>query len=242
MGVINFFKKRKVLSLVALILVFIVIITTVIFYLDKKPITKSSPPLKNLQELEKGAVSLSSNTNVSRNKDYNKMVEDIINLKNNSLSEADRSSVSNLLVADLLNAYRTTNDHSLYLFSFTVKKFLNDNYGDAKLFRPPCYDPICADRPQSEKIIAVIDEIKSADLPNGLKTDHIKDLTNYGYLTKDYDVIRVRSYLMSAEDILNSEDYKKQGLSDKIYNEIVDYVNKAYPKEYAQIEYQPLNK
>ena len=116
----------------------------------------------------------------------------------------------------------------------SIKNFVEPNFGKDAEFNPPCLDPICADRPQPEAIMAVINQIQEADLPESLKHDHIKDLTNYGYFTKDYDETRAQAYLFTAADILNNESYIKAGINKTISDQIIEYVKKDFPEEYIK--------
>lgn len=238
MVILSSIRSNKPLIIVTSLIFLNILIIVSIFFINKSPSPIISGELKGYDEIEKAVLSLSSDPVLSDNKHYKNMVDDLEKLRANNLSKKQRVTLARLLIDDFGALYAETNDHSLYQLGNDIKNFVEPNFGKDAEFNPPCLDPICADRPQPEAIMTVINQIQEADLPESLKHDHIKDLTNYGYFTKDYDETRTQAYLFTAADILDNKSYIKAGINKNISDQIIEYVKKDFPEEYLKITQQ----
>ena len=100
-----------------------------------------------------------------------------------------------------------------------------------------CYDSSCADSPQPQEILDIIDEINSSSLPDEAKKLDSEILIVYTFATKDHNqtIAKVNNYYFLAQSIKRSSEYEKAGINIKISDEIMNYLNKNYPKELSEV-------
>ena len=142
---------------------------------------------------------------------------------------------------NLFDTYLMTKNNKVYTFNTKLNDFSKTNFpeyykeGDFGLL--VCYDSSCADSPQPQEILDIIDEINSSSLPDEAKKLDSEILIVYTFATKDHNqtIAKVNNYYFLAQSIKRSSEYEKAGINIKISDEIMNYLNKNYPKELSEV-------
>ncbi|KKR76059.1 MAG: hypothetical protein UU21_C0019G0002 [Candidatus Levybacteria bacterium GW2011_GWA2_40_8] len=224
--------KNKPLIIVSLALTILIIISIgLILSLDNN--AKNSSDLKNLDKIKNDIQTVSSSGNALQNPVYQKFLAKFNEINNSKLNKEQKYEVLNTSLTYLVSYYSLTNDPQIFDLEEKINSFIILNFPEKKTtLEPSCFDPSCADSPQSPEMLAIIEVIKNSNVPSPMKDDNIKDLTNFGYLQTSRNNSKVQNYLIMASMIEKNQDYQAAGINIKVANDIRSYVKKAYPALY----------
>lgn len=231
----NLLRKRVTL-LVIVVIVSIGLLLLAIYKIDKSK--QAQVNLRGYDSIKQKMATVSNTT--TKDPQYQKMLLKLNALESKNLSREEQYTLLEEAGGALNFAYASTNNHDLYILEKGLVDLIRSNFPEKNFpaSEPSCFDPVCAENPQPKEILAVIEEIKKSNVPEGLKDDNIRDLTNFGYLNKKDNYSKAGDYLFVAQDIKNNKDYTSAGLNIKLSDAIIDYVRTTFPEEYKQ--YLPL--
>ncbi|MCL4353340.1 hypothetical protein M1615_02590 [Patescibacteria group bacterium] len=242
-------KKNKKPVIIIIVVAVIIIALTLIYYLNYS--SKSNSPtlstsnstpgsdLKGYPELMQNVNSLRSDNTLAQAPLFSRIINSLQIVGNSKSTEQERYNA--LVNADglLENLYNTTNNHKLYSIPGDFSDFAKINfpklYKDSDFFPVYCIDPSCAQSPQPQAILNIVNEIKNSNVPEVVKTTFVQDILNPGYLQNSFLNTKIFAYTIVANNLKNSGALTKAGLNEKLYNELTDYVKTTYPEEYNKI-------
>ena len=234
-------NKLKIVLIICLILV-IVLISGIIIYLGHNQNSVSPKNvavdfgLKNYAQLKTDINKAFTDSTISQSPSAEKFYSQLTQVEDTTLSTTDKYKALTMGYLYLRQAYRETNDHALYALPQEYANFVKTNfpkeYKQQNFGKIPCQDKICEDEPQPAEILKVIDEINTSSIPDVVKTTFVRDLLNAGYVTKNDPRFRAFAYYMDANALSGSGALTDAGLNMKLSQEVLDYIQKTYPKQY----------
>jgi len=240
--------NNKLLIIVLLILLIALIIGS-IYYLQQainSPSTQSlNVHLKGYDEFRQKLEFLNGpNTASGSAVIYGRVITALKVLEDNTTSDKDKYDALAEAVTFVQSEYGYSNDPKLSPlikeFSIFAKENFPNLYKDED-FSYACQDPTCATTPVPKEISEVIDEINNSNIDPEIKDTYAKNIINATYLptkTNQQILDAVNSYLIAASVLKSSQNFVNAGLSDKIYNQIRNYLQKTYPNELKEVEQQ----
>lgn len=189
--------------------------------------------LKDYDIIKQQLAILDTDSTISENARYQKLKKYLISLESPTLSKKQKYDNLALAKSNLFDAYISTKNNKLYVFSNKLTDFTKTNFSEyynvKKDIRLVCFNLDCADSPQPKEILYVVQEINSSNLPSEAKSIDTEILIIYSFTKKDEAIARVKNYYYLANMIKRSSNYEKAELNIKIYNEIIDYLKNNYP-------------
>jgi hypothetical protein len=237
-------NKGKIILIICLILA-IALTLGIIIYLNHNQDSVSSKntatsfDLKNYAQLKTDVNKAFTDSTVNQNPSAEKFYSKLTSAEDPSLSAQDKYNALALGYAYLRQAYSETNDHVLYTLPEEYANFVKTNfskdYREADFRKIPCQDKLCEDEPQPAEILKVVDEINASSIPDPVKTTFVRNLLNAGYISKNDPEYRAFNYYVVANILKGSGALTDAGLNTKLSQEVIDYVQKAYPNQYQTI-------
>jgi len=237
MFLIKNITSKKYLVVIGLILIIFLVIGSILiidYVSPVKNLGSKNSKLENVDKIKDQAKALGSISEIRNTGTYSLILEKINVLENPNVSKEDKSNAFGIINERSLGLYSSTNNNELYKFRISLNEFYKLNFPDKpqNTLKPMCLDPKCAENPQPQEILNVIETIKNSNINEAIKENDIQNLTNFGYMGNDHTESKVGNYLIVANDIKNDKNYIEAGLNEKIYNDIVGYIKKTYPEEY----------
>jgi hypothetical protein len=178
--------------------------------------------LKGYSQLKNDVNKLFSDQIIAQSPTYNKFIRELTTVENVNNSAKNKYQYLTYAYRDLVDTYNQTNDHALYNLPQEVSNFTKTNF--PKLYNQP---------PEMLKVVA---EINASSIPAVVKVTFVNDLTGAGYISKNSPKLRAFAYIIVAGVFNSSGALTKTGLNTKLSQEILDYVQKTYPKEYQEFQ------
>lgn len=235
MTAFGYLINKRFLFIFLLLILTILSIVSAIYIMDAKKITtsKKTTNLIGYQNLKQEIEAAGKIDKISNNRNFNTLLKKIADLETKNLTKDEQLSQIKFAWTDLYSAYLDTNDPELYKLSLEFKKFAETNFTD-KNFKIiiQCLDPTCAEQPIPNEILAIIDEIDNSNISAEIKNDYSHQLKIFSYVNDKDSTVKVVDYLSLAVSMAKDEEFTKAGINLKIYNEIRNYVKKAFPELY----------
>lgn len=234
-----FKSNAKLIVIICLFAFVMLLLALLLFFNNSTPKNKAvNLGLNDYAKLKNEVNSLFSNQALTQNPSFNQFATLLVTVENTKLSAKDKYNA--LIQADnnLGTAYFQTNQHALYNLLPELSNFAKTNFPD--LYKADdfpgtlCMDKICADKPQPDGILKIVNELNASNAPSVVKQVFTRDLLNPGYMDQKDVEIKVGYYIMVAGMLQTSGGLTKAGLNEKFSKELTDYVKKAYPEEYAR--------
>lgn len=239
-------NKSKIILLLCLFLL-IILISGIIIFLDNNNQNRVSSNnvavdfgLKDYAKLKADVNNLFSDPTISQNPSYTRFIQRLTKVEDNTISAKDKYQSLSAAYIALDTSYAQTNNHALYgllqEFNNFVKANFSTYYKQNDFFRVNCADKTCADEPQSPEILKIVDKINTSSIPDVVKKTFSNDLLNVGYISKNDSKGKALNYIMVASIFNGSGALTDAGLNIKLSQEIIDYVQQAYPTEYKNYQ------
>lgn len=236
MRLLDFIKRNKLFSTFIVVVLILLGEIGYTYYITSKSNQKEPNGLNGYNELYKKVVDI-QNTQLSKNSEYFRAIKYLAKTKSESSKNQEYSDLS-ISFSFIESVYARTNIHEFYSLAKDYDTFAKANFSNlykTNDFFIPCMDTACADSPQPQEIISIINEINGSTVPDLIKKSFVQNLTNITYISKTQAHLKTDGYLIVAAAIENSGSFKRLGLNTKLANEIIDFLKKEYPKEYQKI-------
>jgi hypothetical protein len=238
-------KNKGKIILLACLIVLIALVSSIIIFLDNNNQNNVSPKnvaedfgLKNYAKLKTDVNNTFTDSTVNKNPSAEKFYNQLSKAEDTSLSTTDKYKALVLGYTYLRQAYSETNAHALYALPQEYTNFVKinfpKNYKQTNFYEIPCQDKICEDEPQPSEILKIVDEINASSIPDVVKTTFARDLLNAGYISKNDPDYRSFNYYIVAGVLGGSGALTNAGLNTKLSQEVMDYIQKTYPKQYQE--------
>lgn len=233
---VKIFKRYKVVFLTLFLLIIIIGVLGAITIKESKTqnlLQKSQ--FRGYDVLVQSISEMENDSSIPKNARYQRMKERIMSLEDPKLTNEQK--YENLIQAEtnIFETYLFSRNNKVYAFNKKLDEFAKINFpeqykkDDFNLL--VCYDPACADSPQPEEILTIIEEISNSSIPDEVKKQSIEILDLYTYATKEKNqvIALFDNYYYLGQAIKNDPDYQKAGLNTKISEEIFNYLKEKYP-------------
>lgn len=219
--------QNKRLLFLSTILLLIILVSIAIYFIDTSRQTYTP---RGYENVKKEILQLEKSEKISNNAAYRRVLRKLTEIENQELSKAEQAEQFRLLDSYLYQVYVETNDPEIYKFYQEFKQFAESNYGDLGLkINVQCQDPTCAEEPIPDEILAVINEIEASNIDENLKTETVLQLRNTSYLNEKDAEIKVVQFLGLADSIKSEKLFVDEGINQKLYDEIREFVQSKYP-------------
>lgn len=233
-------KHKSKLFLIVFLLLLIVSLFVVIAYFSQPRyssdnVTVGGINLTGYTKLKNDTNNLFSNQKIGQDPEFIKYATELATIENKTVSTNDKYKALVSANNYLEISYSMTNQHDLYGLLQELKDFSKTNfpklYKDKDFPKIFCLDKACAQNPQPPEVLQIVDEINASSIPAVMKPSFVQNLLNQGYINDPRD--RAIGYLIVVGVLNGDGELKKAGLNTKLSNELLDYVKKTYPNEYA---------
>lgn len=233
--------NNKLFFLILIVTIVIILISGFIFFLDK-PNNNSSyfdgSDIKRFKSFKNKIVLLSNESRFKNNDTFLGLLKDLNTVQNKKLSTEERYKAMEHSVGIIQIFYSDFNDPKLYDLVKEYNQIAKESfpkYYNSQKFSYPCQDSTCAETPQPEEILKIIEDIQSSDFPDQVKKTLSKDLENAGYLPNNERIIKASIYYSLAKMIEQNKDLSNKGDDKKIINKIISFLKAEYKNEYEEI-------
>lgn len=234
MQFINIIKKNKIAFSAFALIVFILVLGISIYWVNNSSNKVSSSNLKGYSELKQKISDFSKNNpTIAEDALYQKTVSYTEQIGSSSVKDRYNNAVRGYDA--LTSLYSITSNSKFVPIIKQYVQFAKENFPSEykpRQFVYLCQDPTCAEEPQPEEIVKIVDKIRGSDFPEQVQKSTVQNLLTTGYLPKANRDQKFNEYIFITQAIRSYSDFSKTGANIKISDELYNFVKSAFTEEF----------